>query len=174
MQTWPRWMSSTTAAWSMMACGPILRSWKMIAEDKISVSDYAQRAIKEEEQVTDAAKLLEKWAHQDAELKAALLEPLLKQACYQAVTRACRVYRRKVWTAPNYTKSGNGQRVVALANSLMDFPLPGGVRLRDATKKQIEEAAGFYGRQARQMAVITACCSAYAAGWITARRLLSS
>jgi len=128
----------------------------MIAEDKISVADYAQRAIKEKEQVTDAAKLLEEWAHQDAELKAALLEPLLKQACYQAVTRACRVFRRKVWTAPNYTKSGNGQRVVALANSLMDFPLPGGVRLRDATKKQIEEAAGYYGRQARQMAVITA------------------
>src|SRR5690625_6235126 len=72
---------------SMMACGPTLRRCKMIAEDKISVADYAQRAIKEEEQVTDAAKLLEEWAHQDAELKAALLEPLLKQACYQAVTR---------------------------------------------------------------------------------------
>ena len=35
-------------------------------------------------------------------------------------------------------------------DSLLDFRLPSGKRLRDATREEVLEAAEYYGRQARE------------------------
>lgn len=85
-------------------------------------------------------------------LREALTEPLLEQACYAAITKQCRRQRNIVWTAPNYTAGGNGQRVIALATSLLDFPLPGGRRLGEATREEVMAGAQFYRGHADDMA----------------------
>lgn len=85
------------------------------------------------------------------ELRDALTAPLLSNACYDAIAQECRVQRRHIWTAPNYAPGGNGARVIALATSLLDFPLPGGKRLADATRAEVAHAAEFYVSQAADM-----------------------
>lgn len=78
--------------------------------------------------------------------------------------------RRKNWTAPNYTKGGNGNRLVALADHmLINFRLPkSGVLLREATADQIREAAEFYAADAADAAHksrwLTACADHIASG----------
>lgn len=101
--------------------------------------------------VGEAAKLLEDWAQKNNELMRYLTEPFLKQACYEAVRTECRDKREKIWTAPNYTKGGNGHRVMNHAVSLMDFPLPNGKRLQDAKRSDLLEATEFYSKQAKNM-----------------------
>lgn len=121
-------------------------------KDAETVTEAAADALEQSDNVLDAAGLLERRAVREPALRDALLAPFLSQACYQAVSLACRHSRRKIWTAPNYTKGGNGQRVVAHAKSLLDFPLPGGLRLRDATKKEVLAGANVYGQYADDMA----------------------
>lgn len=101
--------------------------------------------------VVQASKLLEDIARKNMRVWVDLTEQLLSQACYQAVSAQIRQERRQIWTAANYSKGGNGDRVRAHANSLLDFLLPGGMRLRDATASDVLEAAGVYRRQAVDM-----------------------
>ena len=84
-------------------------------------------------------------------LRDALTAPLLSNACYDAISAECRQQRRHVWTPPNYTADGNGARVIALATSLLDFPLPGGKRLAEASRGEVAQAADFYATQAADM-----------------------
>ncbi len=119
------------------------------------VSELAQQALSEAN--GDAAKataILEEHAKRDVNLANELVMPLLRQACYDAIRAVCRSERRNIWTAPNYTKGGNGQRVTQLASRLMDFPLPGGLPLAKATRQDLEHAVDFYGKQAQRMAQI--------------------
>lgn len=85
-------------------------------------------------------------------LRDALTEPLLETACYAAITAQCRKQRSRIWTPPNYSEAGNGDRVIALARTLLDFPLPGGRRLGDATRAEVVDAARFYTSHAEDMA----------------------
>lgn len=94
-------------------------------------------------------------------LRDALTEPLLEAACYQAVSAQMRQQRHRVWTPPNYSAGGNGARVIALATSLLDFPLPGGRRLGEATRAEVAAAAELYrsyaddmGHKARWLALV--------------------
>lgn len=101
-----------------------------------------------------ATKLMAEAVRADGDLRDALTEPLINGACYDAIRKQCQAQRRHIWTAPNYTTSGNGQRVGALAaGNLLMFPLPGGMRLGEATRVEIADAAGFYQRQADDMAL---------------------
>lgn len=84
-------------------------------------------------------------------LRDALTEPLLATACYAAVTMQRRQQRQHIWTAPGYTAGGHGQRVIALATTLLSFPLPGGLKLAEATRAQVAAAADFYATQASDM-----------------------
>lgn len=90
-------------------------------------------------------------ALEDLRIEQALTRPLLRSACYDALRAECRRERRNIWTAPNYSKAGNGQRVQQLARRLMDFPLPGGKRLAHATREEVLAAADSYTKQATRM-----------------------
>ena len=70
--------------------------------------------------------------------------------------------RARSWTAPNYTKGGNGDRLVALADyQMLHFRLPNnGPRLCDATSEQVREAAAFYAADAAD--------AAHKSRWLTA------
>lgn len=101
--------------------------------------------------VIEAAKALEQAAKADNELREYLLSPYLSKACYDAVRKCSQSERKIIWTAPNYTKSGNGHRVKEHAISLLDFPLPNGMRIRFANKQDVLDASDFYDKQAADM-----------------------
>lgn len=102
-------------------------------------------------------------AKQSAPLKAALLEPYLKGACREVLRRQIQSVRREVWTRTARHAAGQSKpaavveqqqrsRVVQLAaGTLLMFPLPGGKRLGDATRDEINAAAEFYSKQASDM-----------------------
>ena len=120
-----------------------------------SVAELAEQALKESRgDAVKATAILEEHAKRDVNIANDLLMPLLRQACYDAIRSVCRRERRDIWTAPNYTKGGNGQRVTQLASRLMDFPLPGGLPLAKAKREDLEQAVDFYGKQAQRMAQI--------------------
>ncbi len=120
-------------------------------EENLDARSAARDALRETNNVVEAAKLLEQWASNNQELYRSITEPLLPKVCYEAVRTACHEDRRSVWTAPNYNKAGNGERVISHAHSLLDFRLPGGTLLRDATKNELLAAAEFYRQQANDM-----------------------
>lgn len=80
----------------------------------------------------------------------------IRTACYAAVSGCVRQERRAVFAMPQPTSPERRAQINALASgsirSLMDFPLPGGKRLGDATRGEVSEAADAYGKQARDMA----------------------
>jgi len=101
---------------------------------------------------------LEAMVRKDRGLRDALTEPLIAQACYDAVRRACHTDRKSVWKEPTERlvkgRTTGSARVVHLAaGNLMMFPLPGGKKLGEATRGEIGEAATFYEKQAGDMTV---------------------
>ncbi len=120
-------------------------------EQEISASQAARQALAETDNIVAAAKLLEQWAVTDQTLQFNLTEPYLPTACYEAIRRQSHREREIVWLPPNYTKGGNGQRILEYTKSLLDFRLPNGMRLRDAKKADLIEARDFYSKQAANM-----------------------
>ncbi len=107
-----------------------------------------------------ATAIMEAAVHRSPRLRKDLTEPLIRDACYDAVRMVMRKQRHSVWNAPTSkpvdlkAQAEHRQRVVHLASgTLLMFPLPGGVLLRDADRDQVMEAAEFYGRQSRDMRV---------------------
>ena len=95
----------------------------------------------------EAAKSMEKTINTDAELKAALLEPMLAKVIWAAIRQAARETRATFWVHGSGTDNVTG--ITEMANrTLLDFPLPGGKRLGDATAEDVEKARGFYHAQA--------------------------
>ena len=118
--------------------------------------EIAQEIMEQAEgDVLTATELLEAFARQNVQVWQAVTESLLRTACYDACRAICRGERRVIWNAPGYDAGGGGERVKAHSASLMDWPLPGGKKLRDATKKDLLDAAGFYSMQASQMAAVS-------------------
>ena len=101
--------------------------------------------------VVEATNILESWAVESWDVYRAVTERLLRQGCYSAVSGICRRNREAIWYSPGYDAQQKGDRVHAHARTLLDFPLPGGKRLADANKKDLQEAMAFYRRQADQM-----------------------
>ena len=96
---------------------------------------------------------MEARVRQDDFLFRSLMSPLVRQACYDALRSQVRKDRAKIWTAPNYTQGGNGQRLEALATTLLDFRLPhASIALRDAKREDVEAAAQWYESSASNMA----------------------
>jgi hypothetical protein len=91
----------------------------------------------------------------DSVLYRVLMDPLVREACYAALTQACRRRRRTVWDVQPPSAETQRNTVVDLARgmTLLDFPLPGGLRLRDASRDDVAAAAEFYLNQASDMAV---------------------
>lgn len=127
------------------------------------VSEAARRAYDDANgDVQEAARMLEHAARSNSPLRDALVEPLIAGACWDAVRGQVRFKRAAIWHAPNVASGpaakseavqAQTDRVVHLATgTLRMFPLPGGKRLGEATRQEIAEAAGFYERQAGDMA----------------------
>lgn len=126
-----------------------------VAEVLNTPAQRVRDAVEQSPDTMSAAELLESWARIDRQLFDYLTKPWLSRACddaVRAVTRGERAAIVRSWTAPNYTAGGNGHRVHTLARSLLDFPLPGGLRLRDARRDDLLGAAKFYRAQAVDMA----------------------
>lgn len=92
-------------------------------------------------------------------LRDALTEPLISQACYDAIRRQCQGARKAVWNPParvekfTPSKVSGAFRVTQLAaGTLLMFPLPGGRKLGEATREEISAAADFYASQSDDMA----------------------
>lgn len=128
---------------------------KQTQEEEPTAEDLARRAMAQAgEDVGEATRILEQWARQNTRIWKAVTEDFLAQGCYAVVRGVCRQERRAIWHSPGYDPGGSGARVRGHARSILDLPLPGGKRLRDATREDLQEASGFYARQARQMAVM--------------------
>jgi hypothetical protein len=122
---------------------------------ELSVSNLAEQALEAcGGEVAKAAKYLENQARQNTSIWIEVTKHLISKGCYDAIRQQCHAERRKIWYSPNYSSGGNGDRVVTHANSLMDWPLPGGMKLRYATKEDLWKAASFYQKQADQMATV--------------------
>ena len=91
----------------------------------------------------------------DPTLYRPLMDPLVKSACYDAITSQCKQDRRAIWHAAQPSNETQRGRILALANgtiaTLMDFPLPGGMKLADARRDDVTAAAEFYGKQSKDM-----------------------
>lgn len=122
-----------------------------------SVAEAARRAFTEAGgDVREASRLMEQAVRSSRRLRDEITEPLVASACYAAVRAQCRVQRRKVWSPSDAAlarhREDGANRVVHLAaDTLLAFPLPGGLRLGEATRGEIAEAADFYAAQADDM-----------------------
>jgi hypothetical protein len=127
-------------------------------DDKIVISEEAVSVLTEAKgDLPKAVDLFVARVHRDRELRDVLTEPLLRTACYQALIQVHRSRRKAIWYSSQPSAERETARVIALAGgtiaSLLDFPLPGGKRLRDATGSEITAAAEFYHSQASDMAL---------------------
>lgn len=123
----------------------------LVAEAAKTALDQAKGDVRE------ATKILEDSVRNHRQLRDALTDPLIANACYGAVRAVCHVERRKVWSPPVQrfvkTQVTGAHRVVQLAaGTLLMFPLPGGKKLGDATRDEITTAASFYESQSGDMA----------------------
>lgn len=106
--------------------------------------------------VQRATKAFEQTVRSNRGLRDQLLEPLIASACYDAIRKVSITERRTAWKPPTEKlvpgKVTGSARVVQLAaGNLLMFPLPGGKKLGEATRKDISAAAEFYSKQAGDM-----------------------
>jgi hypothetical protein len=122
------------------------------------IAEAARRAVQEGGgDPRSATDILEAAVRKDQRLRDAIMAPLVRQACYTVVGAEIRRTRSTVWNSTPKERverlgQSQTQRVIQLAaGTLLMFPLPGGVKLGEATRVQLTEAAAFYGRQASDM-----------------------
>lgn len=121
--------------------------------DELSVRDVAAESMdKAGGDIQEATSIMERWVCGDKRLFNELMTPLVREACYNALRKTVQEERRNVWTAPNYTKAGNGGRLVSTAMTLLDFRLPHNLKvLREAGKDDLIAGADWYEKQAGNM-----------------------
>lgn len=110
--------------------------------------------------VVQAADMMYEAVWTDDKLWKALTEPLLEQACVDACRGVIMDQRRKFPPAAKYDPHVNDESndravslIVAQTRELMEFPLPGGLRLGDARKAEVQKAADAYTKQAHTMGI---------------------
>lgn len=120
---------------------------------RTNVSEAARRAMDGAASYRDGAQILLEMAERDPDLMRAIIEPWKLRAAEDAIGLAMKDFRRRTWESSQRQIDPN--RVQALIQSnremLLDFPLPGGMALRDATKADVAAASDFYGNQASDM-----------------------
>jgi hypothetical protein len=94
-------------------------------------------------------------AKKNAELYRALMDPLVRRACYDKIAEIGRQERERVWNQPSLETVRDAIAALAAGTrkSLMAFTLPGGRRLGDALREDVTRAAQFYVSQSADMAV---------------------
>lgn len=120
-----------------------------------SVSSAARESLASANgDIKAAVETMRKIVAKDRRLRDELTEPLIGEACYDAIRAILRGDRRTIWLAPRAEDGAKEAeaRVVHLASgNLLMFPLPGGKRLAEAMREEISAAATFYSRQASDM-----------------------
>lgn len=127
-------------------------------DDEITPSHIAAEALqKANNDVVKATDIMVARVNKDEILYRLLMDPLLKTACYNTITGVCRSRRQNIWTMPQPSSEEARENVVSLARgtaaTLLDFPLPGGLLLRDAKRDDVSAAATFYSLQAKDMGI---------------------
>lgn len=123
-----------------------------ITADRVSARDVARECLAEAGSQREAVEMLVARMSVDAALRSEVMTPWEPRAA-EALVRAVQTKSRAaLWLRP----VAPDDRIAALRNAaqtmLMDFPLPGGKRLGDATAEDLLAAGGFYSRQAGDMA----------------------
>jgi hypothetical protein len=107
--------------------------------------------------VQSATEALVKVIKKDPQLYRALMDPLVREACYSKVREICRSNRQSVWNTSQPTPVTGQQAISALAQAtrsmLLNFPLPGGKALGDATRAEVETASREYLTNGKNMVV---------------------
>lgn len=119
-----------------------------------TLAEAAQRALAETDSYEDAAdRLLDILTPR---LREELLADWERRAALDLVRKTAAVERRAAWTppaAPSAAQQAADVRALArgVTASLMDSRLPGGGRIADATRADLEKAARFFHSQADDM-----------------------
>ncbi len=123
--------------------------------DHINVAELAQKCLAAAKgDIGVAAKLMEQRVRADDRLYKALLDPMVRNECYEAVRKCVRQNRGVIWHMPQPSAEEHRERVGHLADAtLLDFqlPIPGAMKLGDAEKSDVLEAVAFYDKQATDM-----------------------
>lgn len=126
---------------------------------EINLSAIAGECLRRADDYEAAAVALLAEARTDAEIYAKLLGPYEMRAALDAVRKAASAARDRVWNAPvvmleRPAESAGRLDALVRMNSamLLDFVLPGGKRLAEATTEDLRGAATFYGKLANDMA----------------------
>lgn len=127
-----------------------------------SIHDFAREFLDEEGGLTGPAIERLKAAIRDSdELRTLIATDAIMAYAALHIQAQMRGDREAIWAGaarradPNAPPPKSKTSVSALANgirgSLMNFPLAGGVRLRDATREQVEAQASLYDSASRDM-----------------------
>lgn len=120
----------------------------------VNVAEMARKALAEcDGDWEKAARLLRSWADSNETLYRALADSLIDKACWSAIRGASHNQRRNLFDPthgeiplPNW----NDADIRAVAkNGWYDYALPGGLKLGDAKREDVEEAIDFHMVQSR-------------------------
>lgn len=123
------------------------------------IPDLAIKCLaKAKNDVTKATVLMHEMVISDLALYRELMDPLVREACYDAIRRQVRTERGIVWETRQPTSQESREVIRRLADgitkaTLYYWSLPNGQRLGNATKPEVMSAAVFYNKQAGDMTV---------------------
>lgn len=123
----------------------------------VQVSDYAREALEGTQTRQQAAARLLEMARGNDALYRALMAPMEQVASLRAVNGVIGNQRRTAWAAPTKAAETGSDRLARAVHTnsytVLDFRLPNtNLRLGDARKSDLIEAAGYYGSRAADAA----------------------
>lgn len=133
-------------------------------KENTTLSEVVSEIYERVNDVDAAAEELERVVRDNPMLRDELLNPLIRGACRNAIHAQIRLTRASIWSPPvapvtvarekpQTVNKDKPSRVAALAaGTLMMFPLPGGLRIMNATLEDLQKARDFYHSHATDMA----------------------
>ena len=120
-------------------------------EEEITLSGLSRTALEQREgDVNEAIEDLVYELQNNEELLQDVVSSAVREACKSFVSKAHRDQRTRIISGLTHKKSTIGEAAVALVKEniehLMNYPLMGGVKLKDATRQQLMEQADFHAK----------------------------
>jgi hypothetical protein len=120
-------------------------------EEEITLSALSRTALEQREgDVDEAVEDLVYQLQNDEELLNDVVSAAVREACKSFVSKAHRDQRARIISGLTNKKSTIGEAAIALVKEniehLMNYPLMGGVKLKDATRPQLIEQAEFHAK----------------------------
>jgi hypothetical protein len=116
-----------------------------------TLRDVVRECIEAAADQQDATDRLLERVRADAALRSELLTPWETTAAAAIVVSVQAAQRRTIWVRPSAPDARVSALRTAAATMLMDFPLPGGKRVRDATAADLAAGVAFYAGRAADM-----------------------